>query len=163
MAKIQLRSTKELNFPPFHKGYITIDVDLIQNKPKEEKYELRIVDTCTKEVEEEIQVPIYPDNFDHTDFSEENQNKVTFETRKQKVTKILGTPNVRFSIQTYEQTKQLVQLLQSKTQIKQIDLDEAIIEAFRQGLYLITKDEIENKDLKWYGCESINDWEIVRD
>ncbi|WPC14600.1 hypothetical protein LEQ04_08400 [Riemerella anatipestifer] len=140
-----------------------MDVDLIQNKPKEEKYELRIVDTCTKEVEEEIQVPIYPDDFNPTDFSEENQSKITFETRKQKVTKVLGTPITRFSFQSYEQVKQLVRLLQSKTQIKQMDLDDAIIEAFRQGLYFTTKDEIENRDLKWYGCESINDWEIVRD
>ncbi|MDY3512947.1 hypothetical protein PG303_06950 [Riemerella anatipestifer] len=163
MTKIQLKSTRKLSFPPFHNGYVTMTVDLIQNKPLEEKYELRIIDSCHEEVEEEINVPIYPENFDFKDMSPENQSLVTFEKQKQKVTKMLGNPITRFSVQPYSQIKQLVQLLQSKTQIKQMDLDDAIIEAFRQGLYFTTKDEIENKNLKWYGCESIEDWEIVRD
>lgn len=163
MTKIQLKSKKELLFPPFHKGIVRMDIDLIQNFPKEEKYVLRIIDTCEKEVEEEYQEAVYPEDFNMDDLSDENRSKITYETKTRKVVKFLGTPITRFSEQSYAKIKNLVQALQqTNPNIKKMDLDDANIETFRQGLYFITKNEIEQQGLKWYGCDSINDWEIVR-
>ena len=43
---IAIKSTKKLQFPPASIGYVTMEIDLVQNKPKEEVYELRIVEEC---------------------------------------------------------------------------------------------------------------------
>ncbi|MRM96414.1 hypothetical protein [Riemerella anatipestifer] len=163
MAKIQLISTRELDFPPFYTGYVLRSVEWIQNLPKEERYILKIVDTCFTEVEEEVSIPIYPEGYNPTNITDDVMHLITFEKQKNRVNKILGTPMERTVSRSYAEIKELAQLLQSKTNIKQMDLDDAITEAFRQGLYLITKDEIENQGLKWYKCESIADWKIVRD
>ena len=56
---IAIKSNKKLQFPPASVGYVTMEIDLIQNKPKEELYELRIIDTCTDSVIEKYQFPIY--------------------------------------------------------------------------------------------------------
>lgn len=45
---IAIKSKKDLMFPPSYRGIVTMKIDLIQNKPEEEVYELRIIDTCMK-------------------------------------------------------------------------------------------------------------------
>lgn len=43
---IAIQSNKKLQFPPANVGYVKMEIDLIQNKPIEEVYEIRIIDTC---------------------------------------------------------------------------------------------------------------------
>ena len=52
---VAIQSTKKLQFPPASVGYVKMEIDLIQNKPSEEIYEVRIVDTCFDNVKEEIE------------------------------------------------------------------------------------------------------------
>ena len=47
---IAIKSNKKLQFPPTSIGYVVMEIDLIQNKPKEGIYELRIVDRCVEDV-----------------------------------------------------------------------------------------------------------------
>lgn len=49
--KIQLKSNKELKFPPSHTCFVSIKIDLIQNKPEQRLYEMRIIDEGYKLVD----------------------------------------------------------------------------------------------------------------
>ncbi|MCQ4155128.1 hypothetical protein PG294_07195 [Riemerella anatipestifer] len=132
-------------FPPIHKGIVTMEIDLIQNKPTENKYELRIIDTCTKEVEEEVNEvePITQETI----------------TKKIMVIKRLGTPVTRIKVYTYEELEQLSKLLRLNLEDFESYTD-YINELFRKGLLIITQKECqEGKGM--YFSES-QDWEIVR-
>ncbi|MDY3317703.1 hypothetical protein PG630_10320 [Riemerella anatipestifer] len=145
MQKIAIKSNRDLMFPPIHKGIVAMEIDLIQNKPTENKYELRIIDTCTKEVEEEV------NEIDPT-----TQEIITKEVM---VTKTLGTPVTRIKIYTYEELEQLSKLLRLNLEDFESYTD-YINELFRKGLLIITQKECqEGKGM--YFSES-QDWEIVR-
>ncbi|MDY3433471.1 hypothetical protein PG615_07310, partial [Riemerella anatipestifer] len=122
-----------------------MEIDLIQNKPTENKYELRIIDTCTKEVEEEVNEvePITQETI----------------TKKIMVIKRLGTPVTRIKVYTYEELEQLSKLLRLNLEDFESYTD-YINELFRKGLLIITQKECqEGKGM--YFSES-QDWEIVR-
>lgn len=140
---IAIKSNKELMFPPSFRGIVTMKIDLIQNKPEQEIYELRIIDTCTKD--EVTQIPIEGD--------EES-------TVPHTVTKILGNEVVRFKTMTYDELDQLTSMLDVNMSDK-TKLRENINELFRQGLLVITQKEcMEGQGM--YFSEA-TDWEIARE
>ena len=121
---IAIKSNKKLQFPPASVGYVTMEIDLIQNKPKEEVYELRILDTCFDNVQEEIDVL-------------NQEGELVKEVRD--IVKVFGT-NVRFKTYTYAQLKQLATQLNVDFSDNTLTL-ENINELFREGLLLITQSE----------------------
>lgn len=162
MKAIKLKSKKELFFPPFHKGIvemevISINIDMVSNN-----YILTLKDSCYIEEFEDIDTPIYPDDFDFSNTTPENLSKITYTTKQIKVKKVLGNPNIRQSKQSATDVKNLVKVLQKiNPNIKKLDLDDAIYQAFGQGLLQTTKKEIEQEGLKWYQCDTIEDWELI--
>ena len=145
---IAIKSEKKLLFPPASVGYVTMEIDLIQNKPKEWIYELRIIDTCTDNILEKISVP--------------NEDGTGLEEKEVEVVKTLGT-NVRFKTYTYEELDMLGKILQ----LKDSDfpsLTDYINELFRQGLLITTQQEcqkgISGEGKGMYFSEA-QDWIIV--
>jgi hypothetical protein len=49
--KIAIKSYVKLMFPPANFGYVRIEIDLAQNKPGQDEYELRLIDSCFDVVE----------------------------------------------------------------------------------------------------------------
>ena len=144
---IAIQSTKKLQFPPASVGFVTMEIDLIQNKPKEELYELRIIDTCTDSVIEKIAVPNI-------------QGEI--EEQSAEVLKVLGT-NIRSKSYTYEELSQLGQIL--KLNVSNFpSLTDYINELFRQGLLITTQQEcqkgISGEGKGMYFSEA-QDWIIV--
>ena len=144
---IAIKSTKKLQFPPASIGYVTMEIDLVQNKPKEEVYELRIVDTCTDVVVEKT--PIL-----------NIQGEIAEEEKE--VVKVLGT-NVRSKIYTYQELSQLGQIL--KLNVSDFpSLTDYINELFKQGLLITTQQEcqkgISGEGKGMYFSEA-QDWIIV--
>lgn len=145
---IAIQSTKKLQFPPASVGYITMEIDLIQNKPKEKLYELRIIDTCTDDVIEKVSVP--------------NEDGTGLEEKELNVTKILGT-NVRFKTYTYDELSMLGKILQLNV-LDFPSLTDYINELFRQGLLITTQQEcqkgISGEGKGMYFSEA-QDWILV--
>ena len=144
---IAIKSTKKLQFPPASIGYVTMEIDLVQNKPKEEVYELRIVDTCTDVVVEKT--PIL-----------NIQGEI--EEEEKEVVKVLGT-NVRSKIYTYQELSQLGQIL--KLNVSDFpSLTDYINELFRQGLLITTQQECQ-KGISGAGkgmyFSEVQDWIII--
>lgn len=146
MSKIAIKSNKDLMFPPSYRGIVTTEIDLIQNKPAHEVYELRIIDTCTKQVEEEIE-----------NFNPETQQT---ETKTVTITKVLGTPVTRLKSYKYAELGQLSAVLNLNTEDFETQTD-YINELFRQGLLITTQQECEAGSGMYFSEAS--DWEIVRD
>ena len=144
---IAIQSNKHLMFPPSFKGTVTMKMDLIQNKPEEQVYEMRIIDTCSTEVEEETEVSI------------ETDGEIQTQIQTQVVTKELGQQVVRFKTMTYAELDNLASALNIDMSDK-TKLRENINELFRQGLLLITQKEC----LEGHGnyFSQAQDWEIVR-
>ena len=144
---IAIQSTKKLQFPPASIGYITMEIDLVQNKPKEEVYELRIVDTCTDVVVEKT--PIL-----------NIQGEI--EEEEKEVVKVLGT-NVRSKIYTYQELSQLGQIL--KLNVSNFpSLTDYINELFKQGLLITTQQECQkgiSGEGKGMYFSEVQDWIIV--
>lgn len=145
---IAIKSNKDLMFPPSFKGIITMKIDLIQNKPEQEIYELRIIDTCTKEVDEEQQVPV-----------KDKDGNFVFETQLAKVNKVFGKEVVRFKTMTYDELDQLTSILKINMSDKS-KLRENINELFRLGLLAITQKECVEGQGNYFS--EAQDWEIVR-
>ena len=144
---IAIKSTKKLQFPPASIGYVTMEIDLIQNKPNDEVYELRIIDTCTDVVIEKTFVPNI-------------QGEI--EEQEKEVVKILGT-NIRSKSYTYQELSQLGQIL--NLNISNFpSLTDYINELFRQELLITTQQEcqkgISGEGRGMYFSE-IQDWIIV--
>ena len=144
---IAIQSNKKLQFPPASIGYVTMEIDLIQNKPNDEVYELRIIDTCTDVVIEKTFVPNI-------------QGEI--EEQEKEVVKILGT-NIRSKSYTYQELSQLGQIL--NLNISNFpSLTDYINELFRQGLLITTQQEcqkgISGEGRGMYFSE-IQDWIIV--
>ena len=124
-----------------------MEIDLVQNKPKEEVYELRIVDTCTDVVLEKT--PVF-----------NIQGEV--EEEEKEVVKVLGT-NIRSKSYTYQELSQLGQIL--NLNISNFpSLTDYINELFRQGLLITTQQEcqkgISGEGKGMYFSEA-QDWIIV--
>ena len=144
---IAIQSNKKLQFTPASIGYVTMEIDLIQNKPNDEVYELRIIDTCTDVVIEKTFVPNI-------------QGEI--EEQEKEVVKILGT-NIRSKSYTYQELSQLGQIL--NLNISNFpSLTDYINELFRQGLLITTQQEcqkgISGEGRGMYFSE-IQDWIIV--
>ncbi|WP_018676104.1 hypothetical protein [Riemerella columbina] len=147
MSKIAIKSNKDLMFPPMHRGVVTMEIDLIQNKPKEELYELRIIDTCTINVEE----------------TKEVKNPISGEVESTEIVnvkKVLGTPVTRLKSYTYEDLGQLSAVLNLNHEDFETQTD-YINELFRQGLLITTQQECEAGKGMYFS--ETKDWEIVRD
>lgn len=136
---IAIQSNVKLQFPPASVGFVRIEIDLIQNKPKEEFYELRILDTCF-------------------DFVEEDVNGVLTEVKK-----ILGTAQ-RFKKYAYADLTALSTALNVdfSDNTKRV---ESINQIFKNGILAVTQQEclagisgVSNKGM--YFSEAQN-WEIV--
>ena len=144
---IAIQSNKKLQFPPASIGYVTIEIDLIQNKPKEGVYELRILDTCTDVVIEKNPVL-------------NTQGEIVEEEKE--VVKVLGT-NFRYKSYTYQELTQLGQILNIDAS-NFPSLIDYINELFKQGLLVITQQEcqkgISGEGKGMYFSEA-QDWVIV--
>ena len=119
---VAIQSNKKLQFPPASVGYVKMEIDLIQNKPSEELYEVRIVDTCFDNVKEEIETL--------------NEKGELVKEVKDTV-KVFGT-NVRLKVYPYAQLKQLATQLNVDFSDNTLTL-ENINELFREGLLLTTQ------------------------
>ena len=144
---IAIQSNKKLQFPPASIGYVRMEIDLIQDKPSEKLYELRIVDSCIDTTVETV--PIL--SLDGT--TEEKQVETT---------KVLAS-TTRSKTYTYEELNQLGKFLQIST-TDFPSLTDYINELFRKGLLLTTQQEcqkgvsVEGKGM--YFSEA-QDWEIL--
>ena len=144
---IAIQSNKKLMFPPASVGFIKMEIDLIQNKPSEGLYEIRIVDSCIDTITETVS-SLKPDGT-----PEENQVETT---------KVLASIT-RFKTYTYDQLDQLGNLLQINiTDFS--SLTDYINELFRRGLLLTTQQEcqkgISGEGKGMYFSEA-QDWVIV--
>ena len=144
---IAIQSNKKLQFPPASIGYVRMEIDLIQDKPSEKLYELRIVDSCIDTTVETV--PIL--SLDGT--TEEKQVETT---------KVLAS-TTRSKTYTYEELNQLGKFLQIST-TDFPSLTDYINELFRKGLLLTTQQEcqkgvsIEGKGMYF---SEVQDWEII--
>lgn len=134
-------------FPPSFKGTVTMRIDLIQNKPEEEIYEMRIIDTCTKEVEEDFEVSVEVDG------------EIQTQIQTQLIIKQIGQQIVRFKTMTYAELDTFSLSLNIDMSDK-TKLRENINELFRQGLLLITQKECLEGQGNYFS--QAQDWEIVR-
>ena len=121
---IAIQSNKKLQFPPANVGFIKMEIDLIQNKPSEGLYEIRIVDSCIDITTETI--PLLESD------GTPGENQV-------ETTKVLAS-TTRFKTYTYEQLDQLGNLLQINIRDFSSFTD-YINELFRRGLLLTTQQE----------------------
>ena len=119
---IAIQSNKKLQFPPASVGFIKMEIDLIQNKPSEELYEVRIVDTCFDNVKEEVETI-------------NDKGELVKETKD--IVKVFGT-NVRFKQYAYAQLRKLATQLNVDFSDNTLTL-ENINELFREGLLLTTQ------------------------
>lgn len=158
---IAIQSNKKLQFPPASFGYVKMEIDLIQNKPKEAVYELRIIDTCFDKVTETRLKSTYVKQFTteepitvipplQSDFEE-------FEK-----TKILAT-STRFKKYSYSELKELAILLNVDFSDNLLTL-ENINNLFKQGLLLTTQSECQqgiSGEGKGMYFSEISDWQII--
>lgn len=159
MSKIAIVSTAKLQFPPAHIGFVEMNIDLIQNKPEQKIYDLRIIDTCFEMVEETYKQPIV--SMEPT--AEGEESEVIYEEKQRTIKKIFAT-QTRLRTYTYEQLSQLATMLNlDKTQFP--TETEYINELFRQGLLIMTQQECQSnlagEGLGMYFSRA-NQWEILR-
>lgn len=159
MSKIAIKSTVKLSFPPAYTGFVEMEIDLIQNKPSEKLYELRIVDSCYDFVEETVFLPV-PRKETAQDGESEIQD---FVERKVTRKKIFGT-NVRFKTYTYAEISTLALSLNLNRSEYETET-EFINDLFRHGLLLTTRLECqqnlsgEGKGM-YFSVPEV--WEIVK-
>ena len=144
---IAIQSTKKLQFPPTSVGFVKMEIDLIQNKPKEEVYELRIADTCTDVVIEKTPVLNI-------------QGEI--EEEEKEVVKVLGT-NFRYKSYTYQELSQLEQILNLNVS-NFPSLIDYINELFKQELLITTQQECQkgiSEEGKGMYFSEAQDWILV--
>ncbi|HAT77707.1 MAG TPA: hypothetical protein DCS19_13030 [Flavobacterium sp.] len=151
MITTAIQSNKKLQFPPASVGYVKMEIDLIQNKPTLERYELRIVDTCFDYVLEKQLKKGY--------VSQEDIEPTDDDYEDVEVIKILGT-NTRFKHYSYDELRQLSQMLPNVEYDNEIDKINAL---FQLGLLITTQGEcvqgISGEGLGMYFSKS-TDWEL---
>ena len=124
---IAIKSNKKLQFPPTSFGYVVMEIDLIQNKPKEGIYELRIVDRCVEDILEKVHIV--------NEQGESEEKDVLIEKTIASTT--------RFKTYTYDGVKQLSDVLNLNPNDYE-SLTDYINDLFSEGLLLITKQECLN-------------------
>lgn len=159
MSKIAIVSTEKLQFPPASIGFVEMNIDLIQNKPQQKIYELRIIDTCFDWVEETYREPIITPSE-----TEGEPPTITYsdEEKTRTVKKILGS-QTRLRTYTYEQLSELAKILNLDRSKFETETD-YINELFRQGLFIMTQQECQqgiSGEGKGMYFSRTNQWEIV--
>ena len=144
---IAIKSNKKLQFPPTSFGYVVMEIDLIQNKPKEGIYELRIVDRCVEDVLEKVHIV--------NEQGESEEKDVLIEKTIASTT--------RFKTYTYDEIKELGNALNLNPNDYE-SLTDYINDLFRQGLLITTQQEcqkgISGEGKGMYFSEA-QDWIIV--
>lgn len=126
---IAIQSNKKLQFPPASVGFVRMEIDLIQNKPKEEVYELRIIDTCF-EYGTERRLKLSYVQQENVDPTEDDYEDVEIEV-------VLGK-NTRFKTYSYDELKQMSQIIPTSNADNEIDQINGL---FKNGLLFITQME----------------------
>lgn len=93
---IAIQSNVKLQFPQASFGFVRIEIDLIQNKPKEELYELRINDTCFDVINEEEVILSKSQRFKQYSYAELKQLSAILNIDFSDNTKILESINEIF-------------------------------------------------------------------
>ena len=144
---IAIKSNKKLQFPPTSIGYVVMEIDLIQNKPKEGIYELRIVDRCVEDVLEKVHIV--------NEQGESEEKDVLIEKTIASTT--------RFKTYTYDEIKELGNALNLNPNDYK-SLTDYINDLFRQGLLITTQQEcqkgISGEGKGMYFSEA-QDWVII--
>ena len=122
--KIAIKSNKKLQFPPTSIGYVVMEIDLIQNKPKEGIYELRIVDRCVEDVLEKVHI-----------INEQGES----EEKDVLIEKTIAS-TTRFKTYTYDEIKELGNALNLNPNDYE-SLTDYINDLFRHGLLITTQQE----------------------
>jgi hypothetical protein len=147
---IAIQSNRKLQFPPASVGFVRMEIDLIQNKPKEEVYDLRIIDTCFEIATERRLKQSYVQQ-ENVEPTEDDYEDVEIEV-------VLGK-NTRFKTYSYDQLRQMSQAIPNSNADNEID---RINELFSNGLLLITQMEcsqnISGEGKGMYFSEA-TDWE----
>ena len=132
---IAIRSNKELFFGEAKSGFIRME---IINRPSTQTYTLRIVDTCFKEIEEEVEVW--------------NETEGVMKTEKIKDERIQGH-KTRYVSYSYDQVKILAEV-------------EYINELFKLGLLIVTqkecKESLAGYENKGMYLSEATDWELEK-
>lgn len=155
MAKVAIKSTVKLRFPPRFEGFVEMRIKDITNSPEEERYRLLIVDTCYDY--EDIENEIYEDNYDPD--TGEGLTKEVVRTR------VDYHEQIRERFYSYSELSILGKMLNlDKSKFK--DETEYINELFTQGLLLMTQkecmDNISGPGLGMY-FSKVNEWVINRE
>lgn len=158
---IAIQSNKQLQFPPANVGYVRMEIDLIQNKPNEGVYELRIIDTCFEKIITQKLKPSYVPQYT-TDEPPILIEPLPTDYEDIETEKVLEK-HTRFKKYGYEDLKQLAQSLN-------IDFSDTLLTVeninslFREGLLLVTQGEcqagISGVGKGMYFSE-VTDWELV--
>ena len=146
---IKLKSNKELIFPPLDRGFVTMNVDIIQNKPNEKVYEFRIVDTCTKKVMKDF---VVPDLEAEIQLNKEG-NQIT-KIEQKEVEEQVGSSITRFETVSYQDFDEFCNTL-PQMQINSETQNENFKKYYK---YKVEKDATEGKGL--YYSEA-GDFEFV--
>jgi hypothetical protein len=158
---IAIQSNKKLQFPPASVGYIKMEIDLIQNKPNEEVYELRIIDTCfDKVLEKRLKKDFVTKTTKKPPTSLIEPTEKDYEDVE--VVKVLAT-NVRLKQYPYSSLKELASVVRVDFSENTLVLDN-INELFKKGLLITAQLECQqgiSGEGKGMYFSEINDWEFV--
>ena len=163
MTTIAIQSNVKLQFPPASFGYVKMEIDLIQNKPIEKVYEVRIIDTCFDKIfEKQLKKDYIPK------FVDENSTilsePLSSDYEEVEVINIMAT-STRFKKFSYEELKQLAAFVSVDFSDSNIVIDN-INTLFKKGLITITQMEcqkgISGKGRGMYFSE-VQDWNLIQD
>nr|DAM87551.1 MAG TPA: hypothetical protein [Bacteriophage sp.] len=147
---IAIRSNKELFFGEAKAGFIRMEIEEIINRPSTQTYTLRIVDTCFKEIEEEVEVW--------------NETEGVMKTEKIKDERIQGH-KTRYVTYSYNQVKILAEVLKLNKSKFQSEV-EYINELFKLGLLIVTqkecKESLAGYENKGMYLSEATDWELEK-
>ncbi|MCX8526149.1 hypothetical protein OF897_19730 [Chryseobacterium formosus] len=146
---IAIQTNKDVIFNST-RGIIKMEIDLCQNKPNQKIYEMRIIDSISKVLDQEVT----------TKDEEGNDVKETIQVRK-----TFDTKPPRFKTMTYKELDALAEIL--NIDITQGNFRESINELFRRGLLAITQKEcidgISGEVGRGLYFTEAQDWEIVKE
>jgi hypothetical protein len=147
---IAIRSNKELFFGEAKSGFIRMEIEEIINRPASQTYTLRIVDTCFKEIEEEIEVW--------------SETEKVMKTEKIKDERLQGQ-KTRYVSYSYNQVKILAEVLKLNKSKFPSEV-EYINELFKLGLLIVTqkecKDSLAGYENKGMYLSEATDWELEK-
>ena len=159
---IAIQSNKKLQFPPASVGYVKMEIDLIQNKPIEEVYEIRIIDTCFDVVlEKQLKKDYIPKVTEEAPITLIEPTEEDYEDVE--VVKVFGT-NTRLKRYTYSELKQLSTKLNVDFSDNSLTLQN-INELFQKGLLIIIQSECQqgiSGEGKGMYFSEVDDWQILK-